>query len=167
MAHIVPGIRPNIVHLVAIFGLVFVGSFMPRDGWSQTARSLISPPPEAKANPFSGFETHFLSNGLKVWFKRLPDAPDVSVSVGVPFGWDSDPEGKEELAHLTEHVLFSDHDGQTEQEIKEAIDGIGGRRNGYTTPDHTWYYVTVSKEHGRFAIEWLSRLVSPHTMDPT
>ena len=165
MTYIVPGIRPSILQLLAIFGLILFGSVVPQGGWSQTRDSQAPPPGEAKANPFAGFETHFLSNGLRVWFKRLPDAPEVSISVGVPYGWDADPEGKEELAHLTEHILFSDHDGKTEQEIKEAIDGIGGRRNGFTTPDHTWYYVTVAKEHGGFAIEWLSRLMSPHSMD--
>ncbi len=165
MMYIVPGIRSAVLQSLAMSGLILFGSVVPRSGWSQTPGSSSPPPDQAKANPFSGFETHFLSNGLKVWYKRLPDAAEVSVSVGVPYGWDSDPRGKEELAHLTEHILFSDHDGRTEQEIKEAIDGIGGRRNGFTTPDHTWYYVTVSKEHGGFAIEWLSRLVSPHTMD--
>ena len=165
MTYIVPGIRSSVLQLLAIFGLILFGSVVPQGGWSQTPDSQAPPPGEAKANPFAGFETHFLSNGLRVWFKRLPNAPEVSISVGVPYGWDADPEGKEELTHLTEHILFSDHDGKTEQEIKEAIDGIGGRRNGFTTPDHTWYYVTVAKEHGGFAIEWLSRLVSPHSMD--
>lgn len=116
-------------------------------------------------NPFGGFETHFLGNGLKIWYRHVPGAPNVSVSVGVPYGWDRDLEGKEELAHFTEHMLFSDHDGRTEREIKDAIEGRGGRRNGFTTPDHTWYYVTIAKEHGLFAIEWLSRIVSPHIMD--
>ena len=165
MTYIVPGIRSSVLQLLAIFGLILFGSVVPQGGWSQTPDSQAPPPGEAKANPFAGFETHFLSNGLRVWFKRLPDAPEVSISVGVPYGWDADPEGKEELAHLTEHILFSDHDGQSEQEIKEAIDGIGGRRNGFTTPDHTWYYVTVAKQHGGFAIEWLARLMSPHSMD--
>ena len=165
MTYIVPGIRSSVLQLLAIFGLILFGSVVPQGGWSQTPDSQAPPPGEARANPFAGFETHLLSNGLRVWFKRLPDAPEVSISVGVPYGWDADPEGKEELAHLTEHILFSDHDGQTEQEIKEAIDGIGGRRNGFTTPDHTWYYVTVAKEHGGFAIEWLARLMSPHSMD--
>ena len=166
MTHIVPAIRSDVLQLLAILGPILFGSIVPGDGWSQTRDSQASPPRgETKANPFAGFETHHLSNGLRVWFKRLPNAPEVSISVGVPYGWDSDPEGKEELAHLTEHILFSDHDGQSEQEIKEAIDGIGGRRNGFTTPDHTWYYVTVAKEHGGFAIEWLSRLLSPHSMD--
>ena len=80
---------------------------------------------EPAANPFAGFETHFLSNGLKVWFKRVPGAPNVSVSVAVPFGSHSDPRGKEGLAHFTEHMLFSDHDGRSEQEVKDAIESLG------------------------------------------
>ena len=118
------------------------------------------------ANPFSGFETHFLSNGVKVWFRHLPGAPNVSVSAGVPVGSDADPPGKEQLAHFTEHMLFSDHDGRSEQEIKDAVEGLGGQRNGLTYRDHTWYYVTIGQEHGLFAIEWLAGILSPHEMDP-
>ena len=121
---------------------------------------------ESGENPFADFETHFLANGLKVWFKSMQDAPNVSVSVAVPFGSHSDPRGKEGLAHFTEHMLFSDHEDRSEQEVKDAIEGLGGRRNGFTTPDHIWYYATIGKEHGLFAIEWLSGIVSPHTMDP-
>ena len=120
----------------------------------------------APSNPFAGFETHFLSNGVKVWFKHLPGAPSVSVSAGVPVGSDADPPGKEQLAHFTEHMLFSDHDGRTEQEIKDAVEGIGGRRNGFTYRDRTWYYVTIGREHGLFAIQWLAGILSPHEMDP-
>ena len=117
-------------------------------------------------NPFAGFETHHLSNGVKVWFKQLPGVPNVSVSAGIAVGSDADPPGKEQLAHFTEHMLFSDHDGRTEQEIKDAVEGIGGRRNGFTYSDHTYYYVTIGKEHGLFAIEWLAGILSPHEMDP-
>ena len=97
MTYIVPGIRTGVLQLLAGFVLLLFGLAVPRGGWSQTPASPA--PAQAKANPFSGFETHFLSNGLKVWFKRLPNAPEVSVSVGVPYGWDADPKGKEELAH--------------------------------------------------------------------
>ena len=123
-------------------------------------------PESASSNPFAGFQTHYLSNGVKVWFKQLPGVPNVSVSAGVPVGSDADPPGKEQLAHFTEHMLFSDHDGRTEQEIKDAVEGIGGRRNGVTYRDHTWYYVTIGREHGLFAIEWLAGILSPHAMDP-
>ncbi len=125
-------------------------------------------PPDTTAlpNPFAGFETHRLSNGVKVWFKRLPGDPNVSVSAGIAVGSQADPPGKEQLAHFTEHMLFSNHNGRTEQEIKEALEGIGGRRNGYTYADHTWYYATVGREHGLFAIEWLGGILSPHAMEP-
>ena len=52
----------------------------------QTPGDAVDPVRQPGINPFSGFETHFLANGLKVWFKRLPDAPNVSVSIAVPFG---------------------------------------------------------------------------------
>ena len=117
-------------------------------------------------NPFAGFETHYLSNGVKVWLKQLPGVPNVSVSAGIAVGSDAEPPGKEQLAHFTEHMLFSDHNGRTEQEIKDAVEGIGGRRNGFTYSDHTYYYVTIGREHGLFAIEWLAGIMSPHEMDP-
>ena len=120
----------------------------------------------APINPFADFETHHLSNGVKVWFKRLEGAANVSVSAGVPVGADADPRGKEQLAHFTEHMLFGDHNGRTEQEIKDAVEGLGGRRNGMTYRDHTWYYVTIAREHGLFAIEWLAGIMSPHAMEP-
>ena len=121
---------------------------------------------DTAVNPFAGFETHHLSNGVKVWFKRLDGAANVSISAGVPVGADADPPGKEQLAHFTEHMLFADHNGRTEQEIKDAVEGLGGRRNGTTFRDHTWYYVTIAREHGLFAIEWLAGIMSPHAMEP-
>lgn len=74
--------------------------------------------------------------------------------------------GKEGLAHFTEHMLFSDHEGRSEKEVKDAIESLGGRRNRFTTADHTWYYATIDKQHGLCAIEWLAGIISPHTMDP-
>jgi predicted Zn-dependent peptidase len=123
-------------------------------------------PPDALSNPFAGFETLFLSNGLKVWYKQMPDDPNVFIGVNVPAGSDDDPVGKEELAHFTEHMLFSDHLGRTEEEIKREIEDWGGSRNGLTYSDHTFYFVTLDKQHGLFALEWLYRILSPHEMLP-
>lgn len=128
----------------------------------EEATEVVRDPP---TNPFADFQTHRLPNGVKLWIRALPGATNTSVSVGVPFGADSDPVGKEGTAHLLEHMLFSDHDGRTEQAIKEDIEGRGGRRNGFTTADQTWYYATVEREQGLFALEWLSRIVSPHSME--
>ncbi len=104
---------------------------------------------------------------MKVWYKRLPNDPNVSISVTVPYGSDQDPDGKAQLAHFTEHMLFSDHLGRTEEQIKREIEDRGGVRNGITFWDHTFYFVDIGKQHGLFALDWLYRLVSPHEMDPT
>ena len=78
MARVIPGTRHSILHWLNLFGVVLLGSVVPRGVGSQTLDSLAPPPPETKPNPFAGFETHHLSNGMRVWFKRLPEAPNVS-----------------------------------------------------------------------------------------
>jgi predicted Zn-dependent peptidase len=121
-----------------------------------------STPPD----PFAGFETIKLENGMKVWYKRTPDSPDAAISVAVPFGSDCDPAGKEGLAHFTEHMLFADHLGRTEQQIKREIEDPGGVYNGFTLPDHTFFFVHIGNQHGLFGLDWLYKVVSPHSMDP-
>lgn len=118
------------------------------------------------ANPFADFETHRLANGLKLWYKHLPSDPVVSISVALPFGSDRDPPGKEQLAHFTEHMLFSDQPGRSEEEIRRQIEERGGVYNASVTPDRTFYYVRIGREHALYALEWLYRILAPHAMDP-
>ena len=120
---------------------------------------------EPLVNPFAGFETHYLANGLRVWYQRLPGEPDVHVRVTLPYGSDLDGRGKEQIAHFVEHMLFSDHDGRTEEEIKGEIEDRGGRRNGITYSDHVSYYATIAKQHGPLALDWIYRIVQPHAME--
>jgi len=120
---------------------------------------------QAVANPFAGFETHRLANGLKVWYKHLPSDPVVSISLALPVGSDRDPPGKEQLAHFTEHMLFSDQPGRSEEDIRRAIEERGGVYNASVTPDRTFYYVRIGGENALYALEWLHRVLAPHTMD--
>ncbi len=117
-------------------------------------------------SPFAGAETHVLSNGLRLWIVPMPEASDIGVGVVVPYGWDQDPRGKEELAHFTEHMLFGDYDGKTEEQILDEVESRGGRRNGITTPDHTFYYVTLPRSQGLFGVGWLGSVLEPKLMDP-
>lgn len=134
---------------------------LPLPGAAQEA-----PAAPVSANPFKDFETIYLPNGLKVWYKRVSGDQNVSISVTIPYGSDHDTPGLEELAHFTEHMLFSDHLGRTEEQIKREIEDLGGVRNAVTYLDHTSYYARIDKTHGLFAIEWLYKIVSPHAMAP-
>ncbi|MFY9226193.1 MAG: pitrilysin family protein [Blastocatellia bacterium] len=120
---------------------------------------------ETAENPFANFETIILPNGLKIWYKHLPNETNVSISINIPYGSDQDPIGKEELAHFTEHMLFSDHLGRTEEQIKKEIEDLGGVRNAQTSFDHTFYFVRINKKHGLFALDWLYKIISPHEMN--
>ncbi len=121
---------------------------------------------QVPASPFADFETHHLSNGLKLWYKHLPNDPVVSISVALPFGADQDPPGREQLAHFTEHMLFSDRPGLSEEEIKRQIEERGGAYNASVSADRSFYFIRIGAEHALFALEWLYRIVSPHAMDP-
>ena len=118
------------------------------------------------ADPFGGFETIRLANGLKLWYKRTADSTDTAIGIVIPFGSDRDPAGKEGLAHFTEHMLFADHLGRTEQQIKREIEDPGGVYNGFTLPDHTVFFVHIGNQHGLSALDWLYKVLSPHTMEP-
>jgi predicted Zn-dependent peptidase len=122
--------------------------------------------PAVPRNAFAGFETVQLPNGLRIWFKRLPGELNVSVNLTVAVGSDQDPSGQEQLAHFLEHMLFADHRGKTTLEIKREIEDRGGSYNGVTWSDRTTYFVDIDKAHAQLAIDWLGRIVSPHTMDP-
>lgn len=131
-----------------------------------TATKAFSMEEPLPTNHFAGFETHYLPNGLKIWFKQLPHDPNVSIVINTGGGRDQDPVGKEQMAHLLEHTLHCDHRGKSELEIKQEIEDLGGWRNAYTYLDHTSYNVRLAKEHGLFGIEWLYHLVSPHSLTP-
>jgi predicted Zn-dependent peptidase len=129
---------------------------------SPSALQDSAPPPSS----FADVETVHLANGLKLWYKRLPEDPVVSISVALPYGSDRDPAGKEQLAHFTEHMQFTDQPGRSEEEIKREIEELGGVYNASVTPDRTFYFVRIGKEHSLFAIEWLYRILAPHAMGP-
>ena len=112
-------------------------------------------------SPLAGAETRILANGLKVWFLRTPGLSDAAVSMSVPYGADRDPEGYRQLAHFTEHLMFSDRPGVSEMELKNAIENRGGVNNATTSPDRTAFYAHVRREDGLFAVRWLHTVMTP------
>lgn len=58
-------------------------------------------------------------------------------------------ETKEEcgMSHFIEHLLFKGTERRTPKQITEAVEGIGGYINAYTTEDHTLYYAKAGVQH--------------------
>ena len=86
-----------------------------------------------------------LDNGLTVLLAEDHRAPLVSVGVMYAVGARNEAAGITGLAHYAEHMNFRATAGFPGTEITEAITRIGGRWNGYTWIDQTWYVETVHK----------------------
>jgi predicted Zn-dependent peptidase len=112
-------------------------------------------------NPFAGFESFRLPNGMKVWYRQAPRAAVSTMVLIVPFGRDQDAPGKEQTAHLLEHVLLSDRDGHSEAELIRELTARGGSFSGVTGPHYTLFPVSVESAHAAFGVEWLHGVIAP------
>jgi predicted Zn-dependent peptidase len=113
------------------------------------------------ANPFGHFQALRLQNGLRVWYGHLPGSEMTSMAVVVPAGRDMDPRGREQTAHLLEHVLLGDRAGHTEAELLRELTLRGGVHGGYTTASTTVFPVSVPAANAAWALQWLSDVVTP------
>jgi predicted Zn-dependent peptidase len=112
-------------------------------------------------NPFAGFESFRLANGLKVWYRHAPGAMLASMAVIVPYGRDQDPPGKEQTAHLLEHVLLSDRSGGSEAELIRELTARGGTFSGVTGPHYTLFPISIESAHAASGVQWLHDVIAP------
>jgi predicted Zn-dependent peptidase len=116
-------------------------------------------------DPFADVRHWQLANGLTLWVKPVAGAATTSISLAIPYGSDRDPPGHEELAHLVEHALFAGDSARTDEQITRDISDRGGSFNASTSPDRTLLWVSVGREHGPFALDWLFERVRPRAFD--
>lgn len=110
-----------------------------------------------------------LRNGLRVVTSRMPNARSVAVHVIVGVGSRYEDFNKNGgVSHFLEHLLFK---GSTHwpsaQEIGEAVDGVGGYHNAYTTKDLTNFYIKVPKRHVKLSLKILADMVQFPLLDET
>lgn len=85
-----------------------------------------------------------LDNGLRAILVSDPDTDKAAASLDVAVGHASDPENREGLAHLLEHMLFLGTEKYPRAgEYQEFIKDHGGSHNAYTTYGHTNYFFSV------------------------
>jgi predicted Zn-dependent peptidase len=125
------------------------------------ARQTAEPMPP---NPFAVFETFRLPNGMKVWYGHLPASTLTSMAVIVPYGRDQDPPGREQTAHLLEHVLLSDRQGRSEAELTRELTSRGGSHNGMTGSRSTIFPLSIGTDQAAFGLRWLHDVIAPRRL---
>ena len=99
-----------------------------------------------------------LNNGLRVI--HLPSSsPVIYCGYQIAAGTRHELPGEEGLAHFCEHMTFKGTRRRTALQIINALEGVGGELNAFTTKEDTVYYAAVMNNHLTDAIDVLTDIV--------
>ncbi len=107
-----------------------------------------------------------LENGLTVATAEMPHMASVSLGIWVGVGGRYEPAALSGVSHFIEHLLFKGTQRRSAREISQAVEGIGGYLNAFTSEEHTCFYAKA--RHDQFApvLEVLADMFLHSTFDP-
>ncbi|MBU0682705.1 MAG: pitrilysin family protein [Candidatus Omnitrophota bacterium] len=105
------------------------------------------------------YENYKTKNGLKVLASRMPHMSSISLGIWIGVGGRYESKKQSGISHLVEHMLFKGTYLRTAKELKEAIEGVGGAFNGFTSDEVTCYMVKVPSEYVELGVDILSDMV--------
>ena len=90
-----------------------------------------------------------LENGLRVATAEMPHMTSVSLGIWVGVGSRYEPAEMNGVCHFIEHLLFKGTKRRTAREISEAVEGVGGYLNAFTSEEATCFHARAA--HDRLA----------------
>jgi predicted Zn-dependent peptidase len=107
-----------------------------------------------------------LGNGLTVISAEMPHMASVSLGIWAGVGGRHEPAGLSGISHFIEHLLFKGTARRSAREISEAVEGIGGSLNAYTSEEHSCFFARA--RHDRFddLLDVLSDMFLRSRFDP-
>ena len=88
-----------------------------------------------------------LANGARIATAAMPHMKSVTVGVWVGVGGRHESVEDCGISHFVEHMLFKGTKERSARQITEAIEGVGGFVNAFTTEDHTCYYAKAGAKY--------------------
>ncbi|MFA6635916.1 MAG: pitrilysin family protein [Candidatus Omnitrophota bacterium] len=107
-----------------------------------------------------------MENGLSVITSEMENMTSVSLGVWIGVGGRYESREKSGISHLVEHMLFKGTLSRSTKELKQAVEGVGGAFNGFTSDEATCYMVKVPKKHMELGLDVLSDMVLRAKFDP-
>src|SRR5437588_10865889 len=89
-----------------------------------------------------------LTNGLTIATAEMPHMVGVSVGLWVGVGSRYEPAPLNGVCHFIEHLLFKGTKKRSAKQISQAVEGIGGYLNAFTSEDATCFHSRAC--HDRF-----------------
>lgn len=88
-----------------------------------------------------------LPNGLAIATAEMPHMTSVSVGLWVGIGSRYEPSELNGVCHFIEHLLFKGTQRRSAREISQAVEGIGGYLNAFTSEEMTCFHARASADH--------------------
>src|SRR6266853_4854820 len=94
------------------------------------------------------YQVSRLNNGLTIASAEMPHMASVSLGLWVGVGGRYEPAPLNGVSHFIEHLLFKGTRKRSAKQISEAVEGIGGYLNAFTSEENTCFHCRAS--HDRF-----------------
>ena len=108
------------------------------------------------------YEVTQLENGLRIATAEMPHMTSVSVGIWVGVGSRYEPSTLNGACHFIEHMVFKGTRKRSAKQISEAVEGIGGYLNAFTSEETTCFHARAA--HDRF--EQLLDVLADMLLDP-
>lgn len=83
-------------------------------------------------------------NGLTLVLAPMPHMASVSLGFWAAVGGRHEPAELNGVSHFIEHLLFKGTRRRNARQISEAVEGVGGYVNAFTSEEHTCFYAKAS-----------------------
>lgn len=107
-----------------------------------------------------------LSHGVTVATAEMPHMASVSLGIWVAVGGRFEPAPLSGASHFIEHMLFKGTPRRNAQQISEAVEGIGGYLNAFTSEEHTCFYAKAHQDRLPEILDVLVDMFLHSTFDP-
>jgi len=107
-----------------------------------------------------------LENGLTVATAEMPHHASVSVGLWVGVGGRYETEALNGASHFIEHLLFKGTRRRSSLQISQAVEGIGGYLNAFTSEEHTCFYAKARHDYFGHLLDVLADMFLHSTFDP-
>ena len=107
-----------------------------------------------------------LENGLTVASAEMPHMASVSIGIWVGNGGRHEPAPISGVSHFIEHLLFKGTKKRSARDISQAVEGIGGYLNAFTSEEHTCFYAKARHDHLPELLDVLADMFLHSAFDP-
>lgn len=117
-------------------------------------------------NPPTPCRVSRLANGLRVATVEMPQMTSASVGLWAGMGSRYEPAPLNGVSHFIEHMLFKGTRRRSALEISQAVEGIGGYLNAFTSEETTCFHAKARHDRWPELLEVLTDMYLYSRFDP-